>query len=230
MSFCPKFFIGKRFVYSNFANLLKIRKLIKYFMSQKDLEDNTEDLENEFFTEQSDAENSGPNTSGDDSSANDNATDGEEKVEDEVEKLKKELDEQKEKYIRLFAEFDNYKRRTSRESMELRLTASKDLMISLLEVLDDMDRAEEQIKKNETDPALAEGTLLIFNKLRKVLESKGLKAFETLHTEFDVEKDEAISEIPVTDKKLKGKVVAEVQKGYLLNDKLIRFAKVVVGT
>src|SRR5690606_4212908 len=98
-----------------------------------------------------------------------------------------------------------------------------------LDVLDDMDRAEEQINKLESDPALAEGTLHIFNKLRKILEAKGLKALDTLHTEFDVEKDEAISEVPVEDKKLRGKVVAEVQKGYLLNDKLIRYAKVVVG-
>ncbi|MEO6681218.1 MAG: nucleotide exchange factor GrpE [Ginsengibacter sp.] len=150
-------------------------------------------------------------------------------IEAELEKAKSDLEEQKDKYIRLFAEFDNYKRRTSKELIDIRLTASKDLIISLLEVLDDMDRAEEQIVKTETDPALKEGTLLIFNKLRKLLESKGLKALETLHTEFDVEKDEAVSEMPVDDKKLKGKVVAEVQKGYLLNDKLIRYAKVVVG-
>ena len=85
------------------------------------------------------------------------------------------------------------------------------------------------MKESDEEPTLKEGILLVFNKFRKILESKGLKAIETLHTDFDVEKDEAISEIPVDDKKLKGKVVAEVQKGYNLNDKLIRFAKVVVG-
>ncbi|MEO7314273.1 MAG: nucleotide exchange factor GrpE [Ginsengibacter sp.] len=148
---------------------------------------------------------------------------------DELENVKNALEEQKDKYIRLFAEFDNYKRRTSKEMIDIRLTAAKDLIVSLLDVLDDMDRAEEQMSKSESDPQLVEGTLLIFNKLRRLLEAKGLKAFETLHTEFDVEKDEAISEMPVEDKKLKGKVVAEVQKGYLLNDKLIRYAKVVVG-
>ena len=147
----------------------------------------------------------------------------------ELEKAQEALAEQKDKYVRLFAEFDNYKRRTSKEMMDIRQTAAKDLIISLLDVLDDMDRAEEQINKVETNPALAEGTLLIFNKLRRILEAKGVKALETLHTDFDVEKDEAISEVPVEDKKLKGKVVAEVQKGYLLNDKLIRYAKVVVG-
>lgn len=143
--------------------------------------------------------------------------------------LQKALDEQKDKYMRLFAEFDNYKRRTSKEMIDLRLTASKDIIVSLLDVLDDMDRAEAQMENSEDATALKEGTLLIFNKLRRILESKGLKALDTLHTEFDVEKDEAISETPVQDENLKGKVVAEVQKGYLLNDKLIRYAKVVVG-
>lgn len=148
---------------------------------------------------------------------------------EEIKKLQTELEEQKDKYIRLFAEFDNYKRRTSKESIELRQTAGKEVIISMLDVLDDMDRSEELIKESTDEKAIKEGTLLIFNKFKKILQSKGLKALETLHSDFDVEKDEAVSEIPVDDKKLKGKVVAELQKGYFLNDKLIRFAKVVVG-
>lgn len=148
---------------------------------------------------------------------------------EETDKLNKELAEQKDKYIRLFAEFDNYKRRTSKEAIELRQTAGKEVIISLLEVLDDMDRAEIQLKETEEEKTLKEGVLLIFDKFRKILQSKGLKTLETMHTEFDVEKDEAVSEVEVEDKKLKGKVVAELQKGYFLNDKLIRFAKVVVG-
>jgi molecular chaperone GrpE len=92
-----------------------------------------------------------------------------------------------------------------------------------------MDRAEQQLKESDADQTLKEGILLVFDKFRKNLQSKGLKAINTLHTDFDVEKDEAVSEIEVDDKKLKGKVVAELQKGYYLNDKLIRFAKVVVG-
>lgn len=144
-------------------------------------------------------------------------------------KLKDELEEQKDKYIRLFAEFDNYKRRTSKEAIELRQTAGKEIIISLLDVLDDMDRAEKQLQESEDGKTLREGIILVFDKFRKTLQSKGLKAINTYHTEFDVEKDEAVSEIVVEDKKLKGKVVAELQKGYLLNDKLIRFAKVVVG-
>ena len=155
--------------------------------------------------------------------------DNAEQKENTEERLKKELEEQKDKYVRLFAEFDNYKRRTSKEAIELRQTAGKEIIISLLEVLDDMDRAEQQIAESEDKKALAEGVLLVFDKFRKILQARGLKALNTLHTEFDVEKDEAVSEIPVDDEKLKGKVVAELQKGYYLNDKLIRFAKVVVG-
>ena len=147
----------------------------------------------------------------------------------ETEKIKAELSEQKDKYIRLFAEFDNYKRRTSREAIELRQTAGKEIIISMLDILDDMDRAEEQLKESNVDSAISDGVLLVFDKFRKTLQSRGLKQIETLHSDFDVEKDEAVSEIEVPDKKLKGKVVAEVQKGYMLNDKLIRFAKVVVG-
>ena len=148
---------------------------------------------------------------------------------EELEKLKQELEEQKDKYIRLFAEFDNYKRRTSKEAIETRQTAGKEIIISLLDVLDDMDRAEKQMAESDEEKTLKEGILLVFVKFRKILQSRGLRALDTLHTEFDVEKDEAVSEIHVDDKKLKGKVVAELQKGYYLNDKLIRFAKVVVG-
>ena len=147
----------------------------------------------------------------------------------ETAKLEGDLQEQKDKYIRLFAEFENYKRRTSKEIFEIRQTASRDLITTLLDVLDDVDRVEKLNNESEEDDKLPDGILLIFTKFRKILESKGLRAIETMHTEFDVEKDEAISEIPVDEKKLKGKVVAEVQKGYMLNDKLIRFAKVVVG-
>jgi len=163
-------------------------------------------------------------------SEKENFTEGNDHGDNEaITKLQKELDEQKDKYIRLFAEFDNYKRRTSKEAVELRQTAGKEVIISLLDVLDDMDRAEKQLQESDADKILQEGIMLVFDKFRKTLQSKGLKAIETYHTEFDVEKDEAVSEIAVDDKKLKGKVVAELQKGYLLNDKLIRFAKVVVG-
>ena len=147
---------------------------------------------------------------------------------DMVEKLKVELQDQKDKYLRLLAEFENYKRRSSRERLELSQTAGKEIIISLLDVLDDCDRAEKQLQQDKNTGDLS-GVLLVFNKLRTILQNRGLKAMESLHEVFDVEKHEAISEIPAPSPDLKGKVVAEVMKGYYLNDKIIRFAKVIVG-
>jgi molecular chaperone GrpE len=149
--------------------------------------------------------------------------------ESHTEKLNAELQEQKDKYIRLFAEFDNYRRRTAKENIELRQTAGKEVIVSLLDVLDDCDRAEKQLETSGDIKQFSEGALLIFNKLKKALENKGLKPMQSLNSEFDVEKHEAITEVPVPEKKQKGKVIDEIQKGYYLNDKIIRFAKVVVG-
>jgi molecular chaperone GrpE len=146
-----------------------------------------------------------------------------------VEKIQAELDEQKDKYIRLFAEFDNYKRRNAKERIELIQTAGKEVITSLLDVLDDSERAEKQLQTSNDLEEIKKGVGLVFNKLRSTLQSKGLKAMESINTDFDVEKHEAITEIPAPTEKLKDKVVDEVQKGYYLNDKIIRFAKVVVG-
>jgi molecular chaperone GrpE len=145
-----------------------------------------------------------------------------------IEKLKAEVEEQKDKYVRLFAEFDNYKRRTSKERIELIQTAGREVITSMLQVLDDCDRAEKQMQETNDPAQIIEGVQLVFNKLRRTLQAQGLKAMNSLSTEFDVEKHEAITEIPV-DENMKGKVVDEIEKGYYLNDKLIRFAKVVVG-
>ena len=149
--------------------------------------------------------------------------------EEEVERLKEELQEQKDKYLRLFAEFDNFRKRSARENLELRQTAGKEVIVSLLDVLDDCDRAEKQLQATNDTTQIKEGVQLVFSKLRSTLQSKGLKPMQSINTDFDVEKHEAITEVPVADPKLKGKVIDEVQKGYYLNDKLIRFAKVVVG-
>jgi len=146
-----------------------------------------------------------------------------------TEKLNAELQEQKDKYIRLFAEFDNFRRRTAKENLELRQTAGKEVIISLLDVMDDCERAEKQLEKSSDIQQFSEGAVLIFNKLKKTLESKGLKQMNSINTDFDVEKHEAITEIPAPEKKQKGKIIDEIQKGYYLNDKIIRFAKVVVG-
>lgn len=148
--------------------------------------------------------------------------------ENEVAVLTKELDIQKDKYLRLVAEFDNFKRRNAKERMEMIQTAGKDVITSMLEVLDDCDRAEKQM--NTDDPEqIKVGVQLVFNKLRTTLQSKGLKAMDSIDTDFDVHKHEAIAEVPVQDESKKGKVIDEIVKGYYLNDKLIRFAKVIVG-
>jgi molecular chaperone GrpE len=146
----------------------------------------------------------------------------------DTEKLEAEIQEQKDKYLRLFAEFDNYKRRTAKERMELFQTAGKDMAIALLEVADDMDRAEKQISVSEDIVQVKEGVQLVFNKLRSTLQQKGIVPMVSIDTDFDVEKHEAVTEIPAGEDKT-GKVVDELQKGYYMNEKLIRFAKVVVG-
>ena len=149
--------------------------------------------------------------------------------ENEMVKLKAEVQEQKDKYLRLFAEFDNFKRRTAKERIELAQTAGKEVITSMLDVLDDCDRAEKQMQTTTDIAQIKEGVQLVFNKLRTTLQNKGLKSMESINTNFDVEKHEAITEIPAPTPDLKGKVVDEVTKGYYLNDKLIRFAKVIVG-
>jgi len=162
------------------------------------------------------------------SEANENADVNTQENASETEKLGAELQEQKDKYLRLFAEFDNYKRRTAKERIELIQTAGKDIITSLLDVLDDTERAEKQMQNSTDLDQVKEGTQLIFNKLRNVLQQKGVTAMESINHDFDVEKHEAITEIEAGPDK-KGKVVDEIMKGYYLNDKLIRFAKVVVG-
>ncbi|HEV9036994.1 MAG TPA: nucleotide exchange factor GrpE [Puia sp.] len=149
--------------------------------------------------------------------------------EEEFERLKGDLQEQKDKYLRLFAEFDNFRKRNARENLELRQTAGKEVIVSLLDVLDDCDRAEKQLDLAGDDLTAKEGVRLVFSKLRSALYAKGLKPMQSIGMEFDVEKHEAITEVPVQDPALKGKVIDEVKKGYYLNDKIIRFAKVVVG-
>lgn len=144
-------------------------------------------------------------------------------------KLQAELDEQKDKYMRLFAEFDNFKRRNAKERVELIQTAGKEIITSLLDVLDDCDRAEKQLQTSNDLEQIKQGVQLVFGKLRTTLQSRGLKQMESISTPFNVEKHEAITEIPAPAPDLVDKVVDEVQKGYYLNDKIIRFAKVVVG-
>lgn len=145
-----------------------------------------------------------------------------------VDKLEADLQEQKDKYLRLVAEFDNFRRRNAKERIELMQTANKDTVQSLLVVLDDMDRASKQMQGQDIE-ALKEGVKLVFNKLRNVMTQQGLKQMEVGNAEFNPDIHEAITEIPAPNEKLVGKVIDVVEAGYYLNDKLIRHAKVVVG-
>jgi molecular chaperone GrpE len=147
----------------------------------------------------------------------------------ELDQTKADLVEQKDKYLRLMAEFDNFKRRTAKERMELIQTAGKDVIVSLLDVLDDCDRAEKQLNTTDDIAVQKDGIQLVFNKIRTTMQAKGVKAMESIGKDFDAEFHEAITEVPVSDNKQKGKVIDEVTKGYSLNEKIIRFAKVVVG-
>lgn len=152
---------------------------------------------------------------------------------DELSKLKAELAESKDKYLRLYSEFENFRRRTAKERLDLIKTAHEDLMVTLLPVLDDFERAQKAFANNknkEDNKASIEGFQLIQNKLYKLMEQKGLKPMpDNPGIDFDPEIHEAITKIPAPDDKLKGKVVDVVEKGYYLNDKVIRFAKVVIG-
>lgn len=139
------------------------------------------------------------------------------------------LAREKDKFLRLFAEFENYKKRTGRERIELFKTAGQEVITALLPVLDDFDRAVKELGKNEDDNRLT-GVVLIHNKLREALRSKGLEEIEVAAGDgFDADVHEAITQIPAPDKKLKGKIVDVVEKGYKLGDKIIRHPKVVVG-
>jgi molecular chaperone GrpE len=147
----------------------------------------------------------------------------------ELATLKLELDAHKDKYLRLYADFDNYKKRNAKERLDLMLTASKDVIQELLPVLDDFERAMRAAETSTEVAPVVEGVQLIYNTLVRNLETKGLKAFESKGLDFNVEMQEAITEIPAPSPDMIGKVIDEVEKGYHLNDKIIRFAKVVVG-
>jgi molecular chaperone GrpE len=149
--------------------------------------------------------------------------------EDEVGKLKNDLGEAKDKYIRLYSEFDNFRKRTAKEKLEMVQSANEHLLKTLLPVVDDFERAEKSFR--ERDDKELEGFFLIYNKFKKVLEQTGVKVMEVgPGSDFNADLHEAITQIPAPDEKLKGKIVDVIEKGYLINEKVIRFAKVVVGS
>ena len=192
-------------------------------MSRESIKDKKEEIENQQEINQSENQ------------ADDLSNVSQESVDSEVENLEKEQDykedieKEKDKYIRLFAEFENYKRRTSKERVELFKTANQEVLQALLPILDDFDRAITELSKLEDKTAL-EGVTLIHDKLLSTLNQKGLQELEIKQgDEFNSDFAEAITQIPALEKSLKGKVVDVVEKGYKLGDKIIRYPKVVVG-
>ncbi len=146
------------------------------------------------------------------------------------EKLRADLSDANDKYLRLYAEFDNFKRRTTKERIDLLQTAGKEVIQSLLPVLDDFERALRSMESSSDITSVKEGISLVHGKLKNILNQKGLKEMESIGTVFNADLHEAITNVPSPSEDLKGKVIDEVEKGYYLNDKVIRFAKVVVGS
>ncbi|RDC56571.1 nucleotide exchange factor GrpE [Pedobacter chinensis] len=184
------------------------------------------DKEENIMNPENTSENAAENAENTDASVNETEQAPELSAE---EKLQAEVQQLNDKYLRLYAEFDNYKRRTQKERVELLQTAGKDVIVSLLPVLDDFDRALKAMETAADVAPVKEGILLVSTKLKNTLAQKGLKDVESINQPFDTDFHEAITNIPAPTEDLKGKVIDEVEKGYTLNDNVIRFAKVVVG-
>jgi len=202
----------------NFSEILKKKKKIKMEENQ-----NTENIDQK---EVLDENKNGSEDVNDEGKSADTASELQLTEED---KLRAEATDWQNKYLRLYAEFDNFKRRTSKERLELLQMAGKDVISDLLPVLDDFERAQKSIETATDLEAVAEGIKLVHHKLKNILAQKGLKEMESLGAEFNPDIHDGITNIPAPSEDLKGKVLDELEKGYYLHDKVIRFAKVVIG-
>lgn len=211
-SFCPKSAVGN--IIDNLTFAINFKK-----MEEKDMNMKEENLDNNGSIDINADENQRGTTHLNEPVAE----------ESEMEKLKEALAEEKDKYLRKVAEFDNFKRRNAKERIELIQTAGRDVITEMLDVLDDCDRAQKQIDTSNDPATIKEGVMLVFNKLRNTMQARGVKAMETIGVEFNADLHEAVTEIPAPTEDMKGKVIDEIMKGYYLNDKIIRHAKVVVG-
>jgi molecular chaperone GrpE len=153
----------------------------------------------------------------------------EKKQQEKIDELEANLADLNDKYLRLFSEFDNYRKRTNKERLDLLKSASEEVIIDLLPVIDDFERGIKALEDNDALQTSVEGMQLIYNKLKGILTKKGLAPMKCIGETFDTDFHEALTNIPAPTEDLKGKVVDEIEKGYLLNGKVIRFAKVVVG-
>ncbi len=146
-----------------------------------------------------------------------------------LEALQEKYDELNDKYMRLYSEFDNYRKRTAKERIELQKSASREVILDILPVVDDLERAIQSFEEHHLSEEAKKGIELIYNKLMNILRQKGLQVIEAKGQDFDTDFHEAITNIPAPEASLKGKIVDVIQKGYTLNGKVIRYAKVVVG-
>ena len=146
-----------------------------------------------------------------------------------VKELEQKVEELNDKYLRLYSEFDNYRKRTSKERIDLQLSASKDLILELLPVVDDFERAIQSFKEHKLSAEAQKGVELIYNKLVSILKKKGVEPIDVVNKDFDTDIMEAVTNVPAGDE-MKGKVVDVIQKGYMLNGNVLRYPKVVVGS
>jgi len=153
----------------------------------------------------------------------------EKKLLEKIDELETNVAELNDKYLRLFSEFDNYRKRTLKERIELTKTASQDLIVELLPVIDDFERALKALESTTEPIKATEGVQLIYNKYKNILARRGLEVMNTKGQDFNTDFHEAITNIPAPSEDLKGKIIDEIEKGYLLNGKVIRFAKVIIG-
>ena len=151
------------------------------------------------------------------------------KEKNRIQEIQNKYDALNDKYLRLYSEFDNYRKRTLKEKLELTKTASEALMVDLLTIIDDFERAIKSSRDTDNLEAIRDGEILIYNKFKKLLEQKGLKPIEAIGEVFDTDLHEAITKFPAPSKDLKGKIIDETEKGYTLNGKVIRYSKVVIG-
>ncbi len=194
-------------------------------MTKKNKKNKQEDIENqekEVIQEQE-------VTATEEQSEKENTEEQQEEPIDKVEELGAKLQEMNDKYLRLTAEFDNYRRRTLKEKMEMTKTAGENILVKILPVIDNFERALQSMEQTDDITALRDGIVLIYNSFKQFMEQNGVTEIEAINQEFDTDLHEAVTKIPAPKEELKGKVVDCIEKGYKLNDKVMRFSKVVVG-
>lgn len=192
--------------------------------------DQNKELENNDITQEQQQEQEQEEVKNDQETASLQEEESQDTANTATSKLEQELAEQKDKYLRMYSEFENFRRRTAKEKLDMVKTANESMATALLPVIDDFERAIKSFEQEDRDPSVQEGIQLIYNKLTKVLEQKGIVVMDLQPGDaFDAEYQEAITQIPAPDEKLKGKIVDVVEKGYMLGEKVIRFAKVVIG-